>query len=102
MADLAVLVVHQLPRREALERATRLLAEAVSGRSGEISDLEEKWNGNVCTFRFSAGECRISGTLTVETCTVRMAGNLVQGRLEDAAFDKIRSVIKDRIQTFLS
>jgi Putative polyhydroxyalkanoic acid system protein (PHA_gran_rgn) len=65
MPNMNITVPHNLSQDEALSRIKNAIAQAKSQHSGNIKDLQEKWNGNVGTFSGSGMGQAASGTITV-------------------------------------
>lgn len=100
MASLNITLQHRLAQEEALARVKRLLGELKVSHADKISNLQERWNGNVGSFSFTAMGFSVSGTLTVKPSTVELTGKLPFA----ANFfkGKIENVIRERAQTLLA
>ena len=100
MAGLNMTLQHNLTQEEALVRIKRLLGELKVQHADKISNLQERWNGNVGSFSFTAMGFSVSGTLTAKISTVELAGKLPFA----ANFfkGKIEKTIRERAETLLA
>jgi hypothetical protein len=80
---------HELPRDEALRRLKTKLGSRVAARyRRQVIELHEGWADGTFSFffRFKAVGMKVSGTLTVDDSTVRVAATFhsrVQASLDD-------------------
>ena len=100
MANLDIMIPHNLPPQEALARIQTLLGKLQQEQKDTIKDVSEKWNGNDGEFRFSAKGFDLSGNIKVEENLV-----IINGKLPFAlSFFKgmISQVIKDKAGELLA
>ena len=76
MANLDVVIPHNLTQAEAIERVKKLLGEIKRKHGDRISDLEEKWEGNVGEFSFTSQGFNVSGNLEVNSSDVKLKGKI--------------------------
>lgn len=76
MAAIDFSVTHSLSEAEALKRIKNLIKETKKEHGDLISDLKEKWEGNLGTFSFSAQGYSVSGTILVAGPEVTLAGEI--------------------------
>ena len=100
MPKLNLQVKHSLQSDEALKRIRTLLSEVKNQYSDKISNLSEKWSGNVGEFSFDAMGLSVSGTLEVKADSIDLKGNLPFA----ASFfrGKIESTIRERAEKLLA
>ena len=61
-----VSIPHKFSQIEAITRVKKVLNESRSILAAHLTDVEEKWEGSVLTFAFTAQKQHISGTLEVK------------------------------------
>jgi hypothetical protein len=76
MANLDVVIPHNLTQDEATERIKKLLAEIKRKHGDRISDLKENWEGNVGDFSFTSQGFSVSGNLEVSSSDVKLTGKI--------------------------
>ena len=76
MANLDVVIPHNLRQQEAIERVKKLLTEIKRKHGDRISDLKENWEGNVGEFGFTAQGFNVSGNLEVNSTNVKLTGKI--------------------------
>jgi len=76
MANLDVVIPHNLTQDEAIERIKKLLGEMKRKHGDRISDLQENWEGNVGDFSFTAQGFHVSGNLEVNSSSVKLTGKI--------------------------
>ena len=76
MANLDVVIPHNLTRDEATERIKKLLAEIKRKHRDRISDLKENWKGNIGDFSFTAQGFKVSGNVEVNSSKVQITGKM--------------------------
>jgi hypothetical protein len=76
MANLDVVIPHNLRQQEAIERVKKLLTEIKRKHGDRISDLKENWEGNVGEFSFTAQGFNVSGNLEVNSTNVKLTGKI--------------------------
>ena len=76
MAKLDITIPHALPQQEALTRIQGLLKKLQQEQKEAITNVSEKWNGNLGEFSFTAKGFELSGTLRVEENEVIVNGQL--------------------------
>ncbi len=93
-------IKHGLTKDDALTRIKKLLSETSDQHADSISDLKEKWNGNVGTFSFNVKGFGVSGTLTVKDSEIVLDGKIP---LAASLFKgKIKSTIQNEADKLLS
>jgi hypothetical protein len=100
MPLLNMTIDHKLTQDEAIKRIKTLLSSVKTQFADKISDLYEEWNGHTGKFSFSALNLNVSGTVTVNTSQVELAGNIPLLALPFKG--KIESTIKERAETLLA
>ncbi len=91
---------HKLSQDEAVERTHGLLDRVKNDFGDQVSDLTERWEGNVCQFSFSVRGFSISGTLTVKPSEVELSGDLPW--LAFLFREKIESIIREKAEEVLA
>lgn len=77
MARLTIVAEHELPKGEALRRLKTKLGSCVAARyRRQVIELHEGWADDTFSFRFKAVGMKVSGTLTVDDSTVRVAADV--------------------------
>jgi len=76
MPNFRMSVPHSLPQDDAVARLKQLLGNVRREHADRIQDLQEHWNENVGTFRFSAMGFAVSGTVEVTPTEVQLSGTL--------------------------
>lgn len=77
MARLTIVTEHTLPKEEALRRLkTKLGGGVAAGYRRKVIELHEGWTDGIFAFRFEAVGMKVSGTLTVDDSTVRVAADV--------------------------
>ena len=83
-----VSIPHKFTEVEAITRVKKILNESRSKLADHLTDVEEKWEGNVLNFAFTAQKQHISGTLTVRDrifelyAKLPLTLRLFEGRIE--------------------
>jgi putative polyhydroxyalkanoate system protein len=99
MPKLSVSVPHKLTQEE----ATRRLKESSMGLkgafAGQVSDLEEEWDGDEVRFGFAAMGMKVKGTVTSEPSQVTVNAELpivammLKGTIEQQIRDQLGKVL---------
>ena len=76
MANLEVVVPHNLSKEEALSRIRNMFTQMKQEHGDKISNLKEEWTGNAGNFSFTAQGFDIVGTLTVNPSNVELKGKI--------------------------
>lgn len=76
MANLEVVIPHNLTQVEATERIKKMLTEIKRKHGDRISDLKENWEGNVGAFSFTSQGFNVSGNLEVSSSNVKLIGKI--------------------------
>ncbi len=100
MPKLNMVVSHHLAQDEALKRVKNLLGEVKNQFTDKIRDLREQWDGNTGTFSFSTMGFSVSGTLTVKSSVVELAGKLPFAAIFFKG--KIESAVRERAEALLA
>jgi hypothetical protein len=83
-----VSIPHKYSQIEAVTRVKKVLNESRSKLAAHLSDVEEKWEGNMLHFAFTAQKQHISGTLDVKDkafdlyAKLPLTLRLFEGRIE--------------------
>jgi hypothetical protein len=83
-----VSIPHKDSEITAITKVKKILNDSRSKLAGQVSDVEEKWDGNVLTFAFTAQKQHITGTLTVKDRVFELYAKLpftlrlFEGRIE--------------------
>jgi hypothetical protein len=92
-------VPHRLSQDEALNRVKNRLGQLKAQHSDRISNLQEYWNGNFCTFSGSAMGIVVAGSLIVTPSEVIIQGTLpllampIRGKIEARIRAEIDSIL---------
>jgi hypothetical protein len=100
MPAFQVNVPHALGQEEAVERLKVFLQKVAEHYKDQISKIEGNWVENVLTFAMTTYGFTISGTLTVDESSARIAGQLPFAAL--AFKGKIEKSIADELQKRLA
>jgi hypothetical protein len=79
---------HKFTEVEAITRVKKILNESRSKLADHLTDVEEKWEGNILSFAFTAQKQHISGTLEVKDRVFELYARLpltlrlFEGRIE--------------------
>ena len=98
MAKIDLTVTHRFSQDEALRRAHGLLEKIQKQFAGKISDIQQKWDGNVGIFSFSVMGFSVSGKLTVEPSEVKLTAALpfaavfFKGEIEAAIREQLENL----------
>ena len=93
-------VQHKLQKDEALKRIKGLLEETKFRFADKFSGLKEDWNGDKCSFDFSAVGFSVTGEIIVDSSEVRILGKIPFAALPFRG--KIESIIKEEAKKLLS
>ena len=100
MPKLSITVPHSLGQDNATERLKERFATARGDYEEHVSNLEEHWDGNTLSFRFTTFGANVKGTVTVEPSQVNVHANLP---LMAAMFKgTIETQIRDRFAKLLA
>jgi hypothetical protein len=83
-----VSIPHKDSEIAAITKVKKILNESRSKLAAHLTDVEEKWDGNVLTFAFTAQKQHITGTLTVKDkvfdlyAKLPLTLRLFEGRIE--------------------
>ncbi len=76
MPQLTFDTVHALGIDEAVRRLKEKVQAAKDAYGADASDLREEWNEAILSFGFKASGMKVSGTVTVESETVKIAAKV--------------------------
>lgn len=76
MPNIKLTVPHRLGQEEAKTRISKLLADSRNKFGGQVTDLQEAWQGYVESFSFRALGFEVDGKLDVQPAEVRIDVNL--------------------------
>ncbi len=94
-----VSIPHKDSEVAAITKVKKLLNESRSKLAAHLTDVEEKWEGNVLTFAFTAQKQHISGTLTVKDKVFELYAKLpltlrlFEGRIEKMIKEQASSML---------
>jgi hypothetical protein len=94
-----VSIPHKLSQIEAITRVKKILNESRSKLAEHLTDVEEKWEGNVLNFAFTAQKQHISGTLEVKdkvfnlNARLPLMMRLFEGRIEKMILEQAKGLI---------
>ena len=72
MPNIQVAIPHQLTRTEAKERVANLTGQIQDMGGGLLKRVEERWDGDVLRFSYSAAGAMVSGHATLEDQWLRL------------------------------
>ncbi len=99
MPKIDLSVPHQLEQEEAKRRIAGLIAESRSRFGGEVSNMDESWNGFAHAFSFKAKGFSVSGKLDVQPAQVLIELQLpwaaypLKGRIENEILTRARELL---------
>ena len=98
--DFQVVVPHSLPAEEAQRRVQNLLQDLRKIYAHTVSDVQEEWKGNTCTFSMKMFVFKIQGQIVVGAQAVEVRGKmpLGTGKYED----RIKTLIRQRAEGLLA
>jgi hypothetical protein len=100
MPELAVAVPHELGQEEATRRLKESSSFLKGNFSGQFSDLEEEWDGDMVSFAFKAFGIKVRGSLVSEASEVTM--NLTLPLMAMMFKGKIEEEIKQHLGKLLA
>jgi len=100
MPKITLLIKHKLSKDEALNRIEKLLEDIKSQFNDQISDLQEKWNGNEGKFSFKIKSFSVSGKLIVSEFDVQMEAKFPLVAIPFKG--KIEAKLRERTEQILS
>lgn len=74
--DIKVRIPHRLPHGQALGRVKGLLKQLVTDHAGDITNVDEQWEGDTCAFSLDIRGHSVSGALVVDTGEVVVSGQV--------------------------
>ena len=92
-------IPHKYSQIEAMTRVQKILNESRSRLAEHLSDVEERWEGAVLHFAFTAQKQHISGTLDVKDksfdlyAKLPLTLRLFEGRIEKMIAEQAKSVL---------
>ena len=99
MPKSTVSVNHSLGQERAVELLKQFLPKLRDKFQGQVSDLEEAWNGNVLNFSFKTFGFKINGNLAVEPGDVKLTANIpfaammFKGKIEQTVREELTKVL---------
>jgi len=100
MPSLNIEVPHALDQEEASRRLKDRFGQIKEKHAGQISDLEERWDGDTLDFSFKTYGVQIKGTVTSGPSEVKvqtklpLAAMMFKGTIEKQLGDELRSVLQ--------
>jgi putative polyhydroxyalkanoic acid system protein len=98
--EFQVVIPHNLPAEEAQRRVQNLLQDLRKIYANTVSDVQEQWKGNTCTFSMKMFVFKIQGTINVSGQAVEVRGKmpLGTGKYED----RVKMLIEQRAKGLLA
>ena len=99
MPSLNLEVSHALDQEEATRRLKDRFGEIKEKHAGQVSDLEERWNGNTLEFSFKTFGIQIKGTAVSGPSEVKIQTQLpltammFKSTIEQQLGDELRSLL---------
>ena len=99
MPSLNLEVPHALGQEEATRRLKDRFGQIKEKHAGQISELEERWDGNTLSFSFKTFGIQIQGTATSGPSEVKvqtklpMAAMMFKGTIEQQLGGELRSLL---------
>ena len=99
MPSMNLEVPHVLDQEEATRRLKDRFGQIKEKFAGQVSDLEERWDGNTLDFSFKTFGIRIQGTATSGPSEVKvktklpLAAMMFKGTIEQQLGDELRSLL---------
>lgn len=100
MPKLKVSVPHKISENDARERILNLVTILKEEYKGQVSDVQESWQGSNGHFAFKIMGFAVDGDITVEPKSVHLEGTLPLAAIPFKG--RIESTIKSRMETLLS
>ncbi len=94
MPSILVSLPHRLPRPEVKRRVETLLTQLQQRYPGQISGLQQRWNGDSCSFSFGMTGSSGSGTVQISDTVVQV--NLPLPWLFSLAAGRVRREIEEQ------
>ncbi len=95
-----VSIPHKDSQVAAITKVKKILNDSRSKLAGQASDIEERWEGNVLNFAFTAQGTHIKGTLTVKDkvfdlyAKLPLTLRLFEGRIEKMIKEQASAMLK--------
>ncbi len=89
---------HGVSKEQAIQDLKNLRPHLLSRFGDEVSDLQERWTGNVLSMSFAARGLKVAGTLTVEEewllldAKLPLAARLFEGKIKSGIQETLDSV----------
>ena len=99
MPKLSVQVPHTFSQDEAQQRLERFAEMLQSRFQGQVSELEQSWEGNTLRFRFKTFGIPLSGGITVTDSELNLAGDLPFSAMMFKG--KIESTIREELEKLM-
>jgi hypothetical protein len=102
MSSLNLLIPHQLPKEEALNRIKQLFVKLKTEHSDQISNVKEEWQNDVGKFQFTTYGFGFTGIIKVNDDNVTIDGNLpfalsfFKGKISSAIEEKATDLLKEK------
>ena len=93
-------IPHKDSEIAAITKVKKILSSSRSQMAAHLSEVEEKWDGNVLTFAFTAQKYHISGTLTVKDrvfdvyAKLPLTLRLFEGRIEKMITEQAATMLR--------
>lgn len=99
MPSLTLAVPHALDQEQATQRLKDRFSQIKEKHAGQVSDLEERWNGDTLDFSFKTLGVQVKGTVTSGPSEVKvqtklpLAAMMFKGTIEQQLGDELRSLL---------
>lgn len=99
MPKTSLSVPNPLTQQEARQRLHEFLPQVRERYQGQITNVEESWEGDTLHFSFSTFGIQIKGTIAVEDSEVKFTGELplaammFKGRIEQSIRDELTKLL---------
>ncbi len=100
MPKFSVQVPHSLDKQEARQRLGRFADVIGEKFRDQVSELEQKWEGDTLQFRFKSFGIPLSGGITVTEKQLDLAGELpfsamiFKGKIESSIREQLEKIVK--------
>jgi Putative polyhydroxyalkanoic acid system protein (PHA_gran_rgn) len=100
MPKFGVRVPHQLPRDEARSRLDRFVEMLQQKSEGQVSDLQQSWEGDTLKFRFKTYGIPLEGGVAVTDDELNLSGDLPFSAMMFRG--KIESVFREQLERLVA
>jgi putative polyhydroxyalkanoate system protein len=99
MPKFGVRVPHQLSQQEARSRLERFAERLQQKLEGQVSDLQQAWEGDTLRFQFKTYGIQIKGTIAATENELNLDGELpfsammFRGKIEDGIREQLERIV---------